>query len=157
RFAWQMTKLREDGFTPLRQDEVAAWSAGRRGLPGRAIVVTFDDGYADNVVHAFPVLERLKIPAVTFVVTRKFGGCNDWDGDAAGWALMDSADVRAWAGRGIEFGAHGRTHRSFVALDDGALADELDGSCADLRDLVGADPVALAYPYGNVDRRVRDA
>jgi peptidoglycan/xylan/chitin deacetylase (PgdA/CDA1 family) len=73
RFAWQMAKLRERGCVPQRQQEVAAWLAGRGTLPPRAVVVTFDDGYADNVTHAFPVLERHRIPAVTFVVTGKLG------------------------------------------------------------------------------------
>jgi peptidoglycan/xylan/chitin deacetylase (PgdA/CDA1 family) len=156
RFAWQMAKLRDGGFVPQRQDEVAAWLAGRRGLPKRAVVVTFDDGYADNLDHAFPVLERLRIPAVTFVVTAKLGRHNDWDGDAAGWPLMDAAAVRDWARRGLEFGAHGRTHRALPALAADALADEIEGSHADLAALLGRPPAAFAYPYGAVDARVRE-
>src|SRR5437764_754437 len=74
RFAWQMAKLVEGGFKPVRQEDVAAWIAGRRELPARAVAVTFDDAYADNVAHAFPVLERYRIPALTFVVTGKLGG-----------------------------------------------------------------------------------
>lgn len=156
RFAWQMTKLSEGGFVPQRQEDVAAWLAGRRTLPRRAVAVTFDDGYADNVAHAFPVLERHRIPAVTFVVTAKLGGRNDWDGDAAPGALMDAAAIRDWAGRGLEFGVHGRTHRSLPNLADAALAEEIDGARADLAGILGRDPLAFAYPYGDVTAPVRD-
>jgi peptidoglycan/xylan/chitin deacetylase (PgdA/CDA1 family) len=154
-FAWQMERLSGDGFVALRQDDVAAWLTGRRELPRRAVVVTFDDGYTDNAVHAFPVLERLRIPAVTFIVTGKLGGCNDWD-DGGTWPLMDAASIRDWARRGLEFGAHSRRHRSLIALDERDLGDEIDGSRADLAELLGQAPVAFAYPYGHVDRRVRD-
>ncbi|HTY65567.1 MAG TPA: polysaccharide deacetylase family protein [Alphaproteobacteria bacterium] len=156
RFAWQMAKLREGGFAPQRQAEVAAWLGGRGTLSGRAVVVSFDDGYAENVEHAFPVLEKLRIPAVTFVVTGKLGGRNDWDGDTAPWPLMDGASIRHWARRGLEFGVHGRTHRSLPALDDAALAHEIDGAQADLVALLGETPVAFAYPYGHVTGRVHE-
>jgi peptidoglycan/xylan/chitin deacetylase (PgdA/CDA1 family) len=156
RFAWQMTALRDGGFALLRQSDVAAWVGGRRDLPPRAMVVTFDDAYADNVVHAFPVLERLGIPAVTFVVTDKLGGRNDWDSGVAPWPIMDAASVRDWSARGLEFGGHGRTHRSLAGLGDGELVDEIV-SCRDtLRALTGERPLAFAYPYGNVDPRARE-
>jgi peptidoglycan/xylan/chitin deacetylase (PgdA/CDA1 family) len=157
RFAWQMAKLREGGFAPQRQDDVAAWLAGRRDLPRRAVVITFDDGYADNAVHAFPILERYRIPGVTFVVTGKLGGSNDWDEGAASWPLMDAPAVQYWAQRGLEFGAHGRRHRSLVGLDEAALAEEIDGSHADLSTLLGQPPIAFAYPYGDEDAPSRSA
>jgi peptidoglycan/xylan/chitin deacetylase (PgdA/CDA1 family) len=92
---------------------------------------------------------------VTFVVTGKLGGRNVWDEDAEAWPLMDAAAIQDWARRGLEFGGHGRTHRSLVALDEAALTEEVEASHADLRRLLGRAPLAFAYPYGHSDRRVR--
>lgn len=40
-----------------------------RALPGRALLVTFDDAYRDFADHAWPVLRRLGVPVVLFVPT----------------------------------------------------------------------------------------
>jgi len=157
RFAWQMTRLQGGGFVPQTQGDIAAWLGGRRALPRKAVVVTLDDGYADNVTHAFPVLERLRIPAVTFVVTAKLGGVNDWDRDDAPWPLMDAAAVRDWSRRGLEFGGHSRTHRSLIELEDGELREEIVASADDLAGLTGRAPLAFAYPFGHFDARARQA
>lgn len=66
-FARQMRFLKERCQPLDLLEAVAALEAGR--LPRRAVVVTFDDGYANNVTLAGPILRDLGIPAVIFVAT----------------------------------------------------------------------------------------
>jgi peptidoglycan/xylan/chitin deacetylase (PgdA/CDA1 family) len=73
-------------------------------LSNRTIIVTFDDGYHDNLVHALPVLERYGVPATIFVTTGFIDGtCVPWwyEQDAI-LRQLDAAEV-SWKGRSFSW------------------------------------------------------
>jgi peptidoglycan/xylan/chitin deacetylase (PgdA/CDA1 family) len=78
-FAGQMETLARD-WTPISLSELVEGFA-RRQLPERAVAVTFDDGYADNLETAAPILVELGIPATLFVAADLVdaGGPPWWD------------------------------------------------------------------------------
>lgn len=57
----------------------AALRLSKRELPARAVVITFDDGYADNAEVALPILERYRLPATFFVSTGFLDGGRMWN------------------------------------------------------------------------------
>ncbi len=67
RFAEQLAVLRRHAV-PLSLEELVD-GIERGGLPRRAVAVTFDDGYRDNLLTAAPLLERHRVPATVFVAT----------------------------------------------------------------------------------------
>jgi peptidoglycan/xylan/chitin deacetylase (PgdA/CDA1 family) len=71
RFAEHLEVLREHA-RPIQLAELSrALDDGR--LPDRSVVVTFDDGYADNLRNAKPLLERLGVPATVFIASGFIG------------------------------------------------------------------------------------
>lgn len=63
----QLTWLSRAASVVALSDAVACL-AGGRALPRRAVAITFDDGYRDNLDHAVPILEELGLPATFFLV-----------------------------------------------------------------------------------------
>lgn len=76
-FSWQM-ELIAKYFTPLSIDD-ALHRLAEGTLPKRAICVTFDDGYADNLTLALPVLKNWSIPATVYVSTGFLDGGRMWN------------------------------------------------------------------------------
>jgi peptidoglycan/xylan/chitin deacetylase (PgdA/CDA1 family) len=76
-FEWQMRVLR-NYFNPLPLVE-GVERLHSDTLPDRAVCVTFDDGYADNELHALPVLKRYAIPATVFISTGFLNGGRMWN------------------------------------------------------------------------------
>lgn len=75
-------------------DAVERLTSGR--LPRRACCITFDDGYADNLHNALPVLEANRLPATVFVATGYLDGgrmFNDTVTDAVGATAKSLLDL----------------------------------------------------------------
>src|SRR5207249_4306985 len=66
-FDEQMAQLGELGYTPVSLDDVLDYFLRGVPLPERAVLITFDDGYLDNLENAAPILRRNGYPAVLFV------------------------------------------------------------------------------------------
>jgi peptidoglycan/xylan/chitin deacetylase (PgdA/CDA1 family) len=161
RFRRQMALLARLGYRGLSMSQAMPYLRGERA--GRVAAVTFDDGYADNVENALPVLLRHGFSATCYVASGEIGGYNSWDADRLGVRkpLMSDEQLRAWRDAGMEVGAHTRTHPRLSALPDREIREEVLGSRADLEDRLGVRVSQFCYPYGDHDDRivgvVRDA
>lgn len=150
RFAAQLDMLSRRGYRFVGLEEVLTALAGRAALPPKAVLVTFDDAYADLVPGASAALAERGIPAVVFAVSGEIGGTNRWDHwlGAAALPLLDVDGLRALTGAGIEIGAHGVTHRPLSSLDGAEIREELVGSAEQIEASGLPRPRAFAYPHG---------
>ncbi len=114
-------------------------------------IVTFDDGYRDNLTIAAPILEAAGVSACFFITTGYVGGARRfaWD-ERAGrdLPLLSWAEVRELRRRGFEIGSHSVSHRRMSELDDEELEIELAESQRALEGELGEDVRLFAYPFG---------
>lgn len=153
-FARQMRALSLLRFNVLPYGELAqAMRDGR--LPRRTAVLTIDDGYTDNGEIAAGILERHGFGATIFVVSGRLGADNDWSDTPPlrGRRLLSAEQLAPLSERGIEFGAHTRTHCSLPDVADETVAAEVESSRVELEQALGTPVRTFAYPYGRVDDR----
>jgi peptidoglycan/xylan/chitin deacetylase (PgdA/CDA1 family) len=128
---------------PLFLREAARAVARGDALPRRAVVLTFDDGYADTVEQVLPMLERREVPATVFVTTGSLGREYWWD-ELARLVLCPRE-----SGGPLELEIRGERRnwiprfRADEAADPGARGGLLVSLAAELRSLSAAerDPV----------------
>lgn len=113
--------------------------------PGQdPVVVTFDDGTADFLEVALPILVRHGVPATLYVATefidtgRPFPG----DGVPASWAALAEAMSTGL----VTIGSHTHSHALLDRVSGKAAAEELDRSISLIGEHLGILPRHFAYP-----------
>jgi peptidoglycan/xylan/chitin deacetylase (PgdA/CDA1 family) len=152
RFAEQMEMLARAGCIPITPQAWRAAQAANRPLPGRPVMITFDDGYADLEENAWPILQRHGFVATTFVVTDFVGGCADWDrglGEPA--PLMGWESLRRLQSDGLVIGSHGAAHRRMAEIPTQTIYQEALRSRCAIETHLGVAPTAFCYPHGSYD------
>jgi len=111
----------------------------------RAIAITFDDGYRDNLTVALPLLEKFNLPMTLFVVA----GFVDSDGYLSEEELSELSKHPL-----ITIGGHGLWHRHFdrLTLDDARF--ELTESKRLLEETTRKPVDLMAWPYGECTPQV---
>lgn len=150
-FARQLDAIAAAGWSFVDLDAVLAALRGDSGLPRRAVLLSFDDAYADFLGAACPVLAKHGAPAVVFVVAGKVGETNSWDHEAGTKVveLLDAEGLHAAAEQGVEIGSHTTNHRPLSRVPAAELDAEIADSADRLEGLGFPRPRAFAYPYGN--------
>lgn len=148
---WQMGYLKRRGHAPLTLRRVAELLDAGAPVPSNAVVITFDDGYKNNLTEGLPVLREFGFPATIFVVTNAIGRDNFWHDPATETRLpmLTWDDVRALRDAGWDIGSHTLNHPRLARLSPEEAKKELEESRSTLARELGEPPVSFAHPYGN--------
>ncbi|RBP40583.1 polysaccharide deacetylase [Roseimicrobium gellanilyticum] len=149
-FEKQLRYLRRRGYYSLEPDAINPdWP--QQEFPGRPLIITFDDGYADFESTAWPILRRNGFTAHVFVSTGQVGGTSSWEEDedeADRQTLMTWEHIRKLSAQGVTFGSHLVSHTAATSLSSGALLREAYRSRTTLGHALGRPVFSIAPPYG---------
>lgn len=160
RFDRQMSYLSRHGYSSLKLDEFRQILLGEAKMNKKKILLTFDDGYLDNLDVAAPILKKYGFTAVVFPVSDLIGKTNTvWPmSDPEGLGdFMDQPQLSEWVSAGHEIGSHTCSHPVLTHLADVSLQNELANSRQKLEDIFKFKCLSIAYPGGDVDHRVAKA
>lgn len=143
-FEAQLDWLVAHGFHAITLAELRAHRERGEPLPPRPVVLTFDDGWGEQMSIARRWLEPRGLHGVFFVYTGAIG--------AGGYLSWD--ELRALEANGHEVLSHTVGHPDLVQVPDSRLAAEMRDSRARLERELGHAVEVIAYPYGSHDGRV---
>jgi peptidoglycan/xylan/chitin deacetylase (PgdA/CDA1 family)/GT2 family glycosyltransferase len=156
-FRRQMALLKWLGYHVISLEEYVRLRRNHRLAPHRSVILTIDDGYADNRTIAYPILRRYGFPATIFLVTGRIGSTCLWarSRQLQGRPMLSWLHAEEMLKGRIQFGSHTRTHPVLTGVLPDQLQQELNGSRTDFEYQLGARLDVLAYPYGEYDSRLQ--
>lgn len=153
RFEEQMKYLMDNGYNAISMDDFVACVEGRKNLPEKPIMITFDDGFESVYKYAYPVLKKYNLTATIFATP---------DPESENFKVLKGIDCRLtdeqmkeMSHNGVCIESHGMTHRFLTNLPEGKLEWELKESKSTLERITGKSVNFLAIPGGAYNRRVR--
>lgn len=158
-FTNHMQFLAQSDYQVLSLSRIERLIYDQKPFPERSVVITFDDGFADNYERAYPILGEYGLPATIFLVSGKIDGVNDWMSGAKAYPvkpLLNWGQVREMAKHNIEFGSHTMSHANLEKVGERQLRLEIEDSKKVLEDHLGMPVTQFAYPYGSYNQTCRD-
>jgi len=137
-FESQMVYLKEN-FNVISLDTLIDNIGTKTDILMDNVAITFDDGYKDNFLNAYPILRKHQLPASIFLISSLLGEKEE---------MLNVDDVKFMKSDGIYFGSHTRTHKTLTEIDINTATEEIHSSKIELERLLNEKIDFFAYPRG---------
>ncbi len=143
-FEKQLQYLHNNGYSMLSMEQMIDGFKNGKDM-GKAVVLTFDDGYMDNYTNVFPLLKKYSANASFFIVQSKIGEPN----------YMGHNEITELIHAGNDLASHTINHNILTDIDPKYFAWELSSSKFFLKKEFDMYYVhLLSYPNGKYDEKV---
>ncbi len=139
-FQLQMEKLRDWGYATITISQMVEVMVHGGTLPGRPVVISFDDGNIDIYDNAYPIMQKLGFVGVFFIVSNRLGVKD----------FVNKDQLVEMANNGWEIGSHSLSHVD-LTQDHTITRREVLQSRVNLEKETGLPVKVFAYPFGLTD------
>jgi peptidoglycan/xylan/chitin deacetylase (PgdA/CDA1 family) len=167
-FEKQIKYLLSRNFKVISLTQLVEYLKGNSTLPPKSVVITFDDGYKNNYLHAYPILKKYNLPATIFLITgfvngnikpgsysqayrEIFSKCSNYTKE---WLPLSWEEIREMSENGIEFGAHTVSHPRLTKIPLKKAREEIELSKREIEEKLGKEVKCFAYPYGDYNEKI---
>jgi peptidoglycan/xylan/chitin deacetylase (PgdA/CDA1 family) len=152
-FAAQMEFLARNNYNVIRLADLPDFLSGKRPLPPRAVVITFDDGHVSSYQHAYPVLRKHGFAATFFLYTDFLGA-----GEGLTWPQINEMSKSGL----IDFQSHSKSHANLIVRlageSDTRYRERIDAELRVSRTVIERNvPGSVthhAFPFGDANQVV---
>lgn len=148
---------KNQGFQTLTFSDLKKYKQGllpMAGFPKKPLILTFDDGYWDNLKNASVLLKQYEFKAQIFLLADADISFNKWDETDAARAdqIVAGADRKLWLESAFEIGSHGFNHQRITAMSEEDAYKELLESKKSLEKEFDQPVCVFAYTYGDTNQ-----
>lgn len=133
--------LKKEGYTTITFWDVFEHYQNDTPLPKNPIILTFDDGYADNW-SAYKTLKKQNMKGVFFVVVRTIGDTKH----------LSTEQLMTMSRDGMEIGSHTIDHVDLTSLDKAHAEKQVLHSKALIEEMLGRPIISFCYPEGKLKK-----
>lgn len=142
------------GFKTLTFSDLKKFKSGDFSFnlfPRKPLILTFDDGYKDNLEYASPLLKKYDFKAQLFLLADSKIDSNQWDHSEteSPHEIISGADRLKWKDSAFEIGSHGFSHQKITSMTEAEARLELRKSKDDLEKEFQKNIPVYAFTYGD--------
>lgn len=149
-FRHQMRYLAEHGYRVISLEDLYHTLNTGHSLPQHSVVLTFDDGFADNYIHAYPVLRTYAFPAMFFLTVGFIGSATlpVFSDKRLLFPPLTWEQVNEMSKHDLSFGSHTLFHPMLPTLTENDARREIVDSRSVLAEKLGRPVEFFCYPRG---------
>jgi len=160
-FQKQMEYLIVHKFNVITLEELIYIKENSIPLPPKSIIITFDDGFRDNYIYAFPILKKYKLRADFFIVSGYIDSNNifpwlkldyqslsHYKKNKDIWVPLSKTELIEMRNFGQKINSHSKSHNKISSLDEIQIEKEIKESKNEIERLLSEPITCYSYPYG---------
>lgn len=150
KFAWQMAYLKRNGFNVISLARLVNLIKNKKQILPKSVIITFDDGYEDNYLAAWPILKKYNFPATIFLTTGLIGDYRHSQSQDIMFKTLNWEQIKEMYNSGlVDFEPHNVNHIKLAKLSKEEAKGEILDSRQIIEENLNKKCLFFCYPYGS--------